>query len=140
MIEPYGWEDDIESQPFTLQDFLLNCWTYYQEIKSQVSTLRRYISFSKKNNSAFSVETLKLLQVTCSEVGVFAKQVSFTVNSNSCLDDFGSILLRGLAVCNALPVICCVEFQVVNSGCVMQPWKGWRFHLNPNKGKVEWEA
>ena len=80
---------------FAPDELLKSYWTYYQDIEVQVLQLRRYVSFSKSNSAVFSIEFLKLFQIACSEVDVFAKQIAISENPKKTIDDYRSILSWG---------------------------------------------
>lgn len=120
----------LTGKPLSVDEFIDNYWTYYQDLESQVVKVRRYISFSKKNYCAFSIETLRLLQIICSEIDVFAKQIAIECSDDGSINDNGTIRLWGPSVYSTFQVICNVRAQIINSDCVVWPWKNWRYELS----------
>lgn len=117
----------LVGKPLTVDEFSNNYWTYYLDLESQTASIRRYISFSKKNYSAFSVETLRLLQVICSEIDVFAKQIAIEFSDDGSISDHATIYSWGPPVYFTSPNICNKRAQIRNSECVVWPWKNWRY-------------
>lgn len=126
---------------FTPDQFVKNYWTYYRDIEKQVLQLRQFVSFSQNNYSTFSIELLKLLQLTCSEIDVFAKQIATNERLGTTIDDYRSIMSWGPAVYNALPNIDSETLTITNSDCIIQPWKNWRYekNSNPKKGRRQYK-
>lgn len=117
----------LTGKPLTVDEFFDNYWAYYQELESQVVKLRRYISFSKKNYRAFSIETLKLLQIVCSEIDVFAKQIAIEYSDDGSVDDHVTIKSWGPSVYFTFQQICNVRVRILNSECVVWPWRNWQY-------------
>ena len=122
----------LVGKPLTVDEFSNNYWTYYLDLESQTASIRRYISFSKKNYSAFSVETLRLLQVICSEIDVFAKQIAIEFSDDGSISDHATIYSWGPPVYFTSPNICNKRAQIRNSECVVWPWKNWRYERAKN--------
>ena len=53
--------------------FIRSYWSYFIELEKQLISTKRFVDFDKSNNKTFSIEYLKLLQATCSEIDVVAK-------------------------------------------------------------------
>lgn len=117
----------LTGKPLMVDEFIDNYWTYYQDLELQVAKIRRYISFSRKNYRTFSIETLRLLQAICSEIDVFAKQVAIEYSDDGAISDYGTIKMWGPAVYFTFPNICSVRAKIVNSECVVWPWRNWRY-------------
>lgn len=64
----------------TIESFTKRYWTYYLDLEKSVISTERYVEHDKGNQSTFSIEYLKLIQVICSEIDVIAKTIVITVN------------------------------------------------------------
>ena len=117
----------LTGKPLTTDEFIDNYWTYYQDLELQVAKIRRYISFSKKNYRTFSIETLRLLQAICSEIDVFAKQVAIEYSDDGSISEHATIHSWGASVYYTFASICNERAQILNSECVVWPWKNWRY-------------
>ena len=52
----------------TSQVFVRSYWNYYIELEDQLLATKRFVDFSDANFKTFSIEYLKLLQATRSEI------------------------------------------------------------------------
>src|SRR5689334_22322111 len=48
-------------------------WEYFLTLDSDLETIARYVQFDSKNFKTYSIEFVRLLLATCSEVDVVAK-------------------------------------------------------------------
>ncbi len=53
-----------------------NYWEYFRELEEEFLLVRRYVDFSVKNYTTYSVELLKLFQAVCSEIDVLGKTMA----------------------------------------------------------------
>lgn len=60
----------------TLSQFIKSYWNYYLELEEQLNQTKRFVDFDISNYKTFSIEYLKLLQATCSEIDVVAKIIA----------------------------------------------------------------
>ena len=60
----------------TLSQFIKSYWNYYLELEEQLIQTKRFVDFDISNYKTFSIEYLKLLQATCSEIDVVAKIIA----------------------------------------------------------------
>lgn len=117
----------IHGMALSRDAFIDEYFTYYRDLEKQVIDCRRYLSFSPKNYGAFSVEMLRLLQVICSEIDVFAKQIAIEESPNHEIDENCSIMKWGPAVHSRFPHIESMDFEIINSECTGTPWMKWNF-------------
>ena len=69
-------------------------WNYYRELEDEFLQTRRYVDFSEKNFTTFSVEYLKLYQAVCSEIDVLGKAMATIADSNFVADDKQNNILK----------------------------------------------
>ncbi len=60
----------------TTSQFIKSYWNYYLELEDQLIQTKRFVDFDISNYKTFSIEYLKLLQATCSEIDVVAKIIA----------------------------------------------------------------
>ena len=63
----------------TTSQFIKSYWNYYLELEDQLIQTKRFVDFDISNYKTFSIEYLKLLQATCSEIDVVAKIIAFSL-------------------------------------------------------------
>ena len=116
----------------TSQVFVRSYWNYYIELEDQLLATKRFVDFSDANFKTFSIEYLKLLQATCSEIDVVAKIVAeyFDPQFKSLTNK--NIQKWGLVIQTAFPQI--GESSVCfNHDHVITPWNNWKYETYQNK-------
>lgn len=126
----------ITGNNLNLNEFISQYWRYYMDIENQTVSIRRYISFSQKNMKSFSIEMLKILQITCSEVDVFAKQIAIENSPENAIEERATISTWGPAVYSAFPSVDTVQIKVLNSNINLQPWKNWRYKFKEDNKAI----
>ena len=107
------------------EEFSKNYWAYYLELESQLSKTKRYVDFSSKNNSTFSVEYLELLQAVCSEIDVVAKVFSAYLDPAFNGD---KIMHWGYQLQQSVPQI--MNMTVLfNNDYEITPWNNWEYEI-----------
>lgn len=66
----------------TISQFIKSYWNYYLELEEQLIQTKRFVDFDVSNYKTFSIEYLKLLQATCSEIDVVAKIIAEKFDPN----------------------------------------------------------
>lgn len=109
-----------------INKFLKAFWIYYLELEKQFVETKRYIELSAKNNSAFSVEYLKLYQAVCSEIDVVGKYIAedtvpdFKANNHTNIKKWGFNLQKSFGNIKDTLVS-------VNDLYLVQPFKNWQY-------------
>lgn len=135
-----------------IDEFIKNYWNYYIELEDQLLQTKKYVEFNKSNYKTFSIEYLKLLQATCSEIDVVSKIIAEDYDENFKKSDNKNIQVWGLYLHKVFPDIEEIAVTLLNEGTII-PWKNWdyetfydkknRFRYRLKKGKetpVWWTA
>lgn len=108
-------------------------WTYYQTICTDVRTLDRYVSLTQSNFEAHSVECLRLLFSTCSEIDVvqklFCEAITPGMKARN-IDQYADIVLP------KHPTFAATSVDIPLAGISLGPWGGWQ----RGKAPVWWRA
>lgn len=110
----------------TPQKFIRSYWNYFIDLEEQLISTKRYVDFDKTNDNTFSIEYLKLLQATCSEIDVVAKIIaeyydsSFAVAENKSIQKWGFVLQNTFKDLNNLSVQFNNDYDIV-------PWNNWQY-------------
>ena len=116
----------------TSQVFVRSYWNYYVELEDQLLATKRFVDFSDANFKTFSIEYLKLLQATCSEIDVVAKIVAEYYDPQFKSLTNKNIQKWGLVIQTAFPQI--GESSVCfNYDRVITPWNNWKYETYQNK-------
>ncbi len=114
--------------------FIKSYWDYYLELEEQLISTRRFVDFDKANHETFSIEYLKLLQATCSEIDVVGKMIAEEMNpafkktKSKNIQKWGFYVQRKFAHIE----LCKVQF---NKSEELEPWNKWAYekYVNANK-------
>lgn len=115
-----------------LGQFIKSYWNYYIELEDQLLATKKYVAFDDSNYKTFSVEYLKLLQATCSEIDVVGKIIaqysdeSFNRNKNKSMQKWG------LLVQTTFPEIENSTVLFLNDKGIT-PWKNWAYETYNDK-------
>lgn len=107
----------------TYQTFIKSYWNYFIELEEQLISTKRFIAFDKVNNKTFSIEYLKLLQATCSEIDVVAKIIAQYFDEKV---KYKTIQQWGFTIQNAFPEIENISV-VFNDEETLKPWEKWKY-------------
>jgi hypothetical protein len=122
----------------TQQMFVRSYWNYYIELEEQLISTKRFVDFDRSNNKTFSIEYLKLLQATCSEIDVVAKIMAGRIDPSFKLLRNKNIQKWGLVIQNAFSNI---ERMTVrfNNDYDLAPWNNWAYEkYSTNEGKTSY--
>lgn len=119
-----------------LQQFIRSYWNYFLELEEQLIGTKRFVDFDRENRKTFSIEYLKLLQATCSEIDVVAKMMAEKFDVAFKNVDNKNIQKWGLVIQKSFPAIGTVSVLFNNDYTVI-PWENWEYetHLN-SKGNM----
>jgi len=116
----------------TRQSFIKSYWDYFIDLEDQLLATRRFVNFDKSNNKTFSIEFLKLLQATCSEIDVVAKIISGHFDPSFNPRDNKNIQKWGFAIQANFPNIESIAVRFNNDYSIV-PWHNWAYEKNVNK-------
>ncbi len=127
-----------------LSHFVRSYWNYFLELEEQLISTKRFVDFDKSNGKTFSIEYLKLLQATCSEIDVVAKimaeyvDAAFKADRKTTIQKWGYILLKAHPEIEDTKVCFNKDYDIV-------PWTKWgyeeyrdkndKIHIRLIKGK-----
>lgn len=104
-----------------LNQFIKSYWNYYLELERQLDSTKRYIEFDKHNFNTYSIEYLKLLQATCSEIEVVGKEISSEIGL-----DYKKANIQKIGY-NIQQIFPDLDSKTVRVGdCVLMPWKKFK--------------
>lgn len=106
------------------QMFIKSYWNYFIELEEQFISTKRFVDFDKSNNGTFSIEYLKLLQATCSEIDVVAKIIA--EQKAPTFKEFKNIQKWGFVIQNAYPNIGSFS-AYFNNDYNITPWANWKY-------------
>ncbi len=117
----------IEENPKLVQ------WNYLLTFDSDAEKLSRYIEFTEKNYTTYSIELVRLLLSAASEVDVVAKLL--------CTKEKPGIKAENIEhyrnILNPIfPKIRVMTIQIPRYGLTLTPWLNW----NENKTPIWWNA
>lgn len=104
-------------------------WNYFLALERDLEVVSRYVEFSDKNFSSYSIELAHLLFAAASEVDVLAKLLcnSFDPRSRgSNIDQYREGLIP------KIPSLPDVEVSIPRYGLKFCPWDNWRDGKNPD--------
>lgn len=116
----------------TSQMFVRSYWNYYIELEEQLLATKRFVEFNIANDKTFSIEYLKLLQATCSEIDVVAKIIAEYNDPHFKSIKSKNIQRWGLVIQKTFPEICkCSVF--FNHDYAVTPWHNWKYEVFQDK-------
>ena len=104
-------------------------WKYYLSLENNFLFTENYVSFNSNNNSTFSNEYVKLLQVICSEIDSVSKTIclnldnSFAVDKNTNIKKWGFVLQKFFPNIKNVKVLFHDDYNII-------PWEKWEYCLN----------
>lgn len=117
-----------------LNQFIKSYWNYYIELEDQLHATKKYVDFDESNYKTFSVEYLKLLQATCSEIDVVGKIIAEYYDSTFKKVDNKNIQKWGMLIHNAFPEIESTKVSFLNDKEIL-PWKNWDYETFYDKNQ-----
>lgn len=120
------------STELNAQIFIKSYWNYFIELEEQLISTKRFVDFDKSNNGTFSIEYLKLLQATCSEIDVVAKIIAELKDPTFKTLDNKNIQKWGLVIQNAYPNIGSIT-AYFNNDYNLTPWANWKYEKYQDK-------
>ena len=115
-----------------LTQFIKSYWNYYIELEDQLLATKKYVDFDESNYKTFSVEYLKLLQATCSEIDVVGKIIAEYYDNSFKKVDNKNIQKWGMIVHDAFPEIESSAVSFLNDKEIL-PWKSWDYETYYDK-------
>jgi hypothetical protein len=103
-------------------------WNYFLALESDVENLSRYVEFTEKNYSTYSIEMVRLLLAACSEIDVIAKILCKRVVTDKKpknMDQYREILKE------KIPYIPEMKILIQRYGLETIPWENWQSDENP---------
>lgn len=116
----------------TISQFIKSYWNYYLELEEQLIQTKRFVDFDVSNYKTFSIEYLKLLQATCSEIDVVAKIIAekldptFSKLDNKNIQKWGFVLQQHFKDIGDITVCFLNDFNV-------KPWENWKYERYKDK-------
>lgn len=108
-------------------------WNYFLTIEDDLSVLSRYVDFSEKNSSTFSLEIAKILMAASAEIDVVLKQLCISLNSKTKATNINEYYN---AIVTLLPEFKTFKVTIPTQCIELTPWSLWK------KGKPPqwWQA
>lgn len=116
----------------TLSLFIKSHWNYFLELEEQLIQTKRYVEFDMLNYKTFSIEYLKLLQATCSEIDVVAKIIAEKYDSTFAKIDNKNIQKWGFVIQNHFKEIQSQKVCFLNDFYIT-PWNNWMYEQYRDK-------
>jgi hypothetical protein len=104
-------------------------WNYFLLLESDFKNLTRYVEPSKSNFETYSIEMVRLLLMTCSEIDVVLKEYCKLIKPNSkakTIDKYRDELKQ---FCN--PNFSEIEISIPRFGLKSIPWLEWGTNKTP---------
>lgn len=103
-------------------------WDYYLTLEEDLQKLARYVDIDSRNFNTFSIELVRILQITSSEIDVVLKLLCLKLNPNK---NFENINDYKNEIKNSWPEM--IEEKVYSSryGLELIPWENWKNDDNP---------
>lgn len=116
----------------TLQQFIKSYWNYYLELEEQLIQTKRFVDFDVLNYKTFSIEYLKLLQATCSEIDVVAKIIAEKFDPSFAKLETKNIQKWGFVIQNHFKEIQSRKVSFLNDFYIT-PWQNWMYEQYKDK-------
>ena len=110
----------------TTSQFIKSYWNYYLELEDQLIQAKRFVDFDISNYKTFSIEYLKLLQATCSEIDVVAKIIAEKLDPTFLNLKSKNIQKWGFVIQKHFKEIQSKEVSFLND-LHITPWKNWAY-------------
>lgn len=122
----------------TIFRFIKSYWNYYLELEEQLIQTKKFVDFDISNYKTFSMEFLKLLQATCSEIDVVAKVIAETFEpdfsnfSNKNISKWGFIIQKHFKDIQSKKVSFLKDLYIT-------PWQNWLYEqYKDSKGQFRY--
>lgn len=106
----------------------LEYWNYFLSLEQDLARLSRFVELSEANFSTYSIEQVRLLLASCSEIDVLAKALCKKINSRSRAD---SINKYASEILQAHPRLKESEVIIRRHGLRLNPWIDWSVDESP---------
>lgn len=116
----------------TISQFIKSYWNYYLELEDQLIQTKRFVDFDISNYKTFSIEYLKLLQATCSEIDVVAKIIAEKLDPTFLNLKSKNIQKWGFVIQKHFKEIQSKEVSFLND-LHITPWKNWAYEQYMDK-------
>jgi hypothetical protein len=103
-------------------------WNYFLALDSDAENLSRYVEFTEDNFRAYSIEMVRLLLSSASEVDVVAKLLCSKFDSSAKAEDIGNY--REILNLN-LPKIKDMKIEIPRYSLELTPWDEWKYNRTP---------
>lgn len=114
------------STEITFESFIKNYWNYYLELERQLIQAKQYVEFDESNFKSFSIEYLKLLQITCSEIDAVGKIIANYYDEKFYLIKYANIPKWGFVIQNNIKDINILKV-LFNKDIELLPWSKWKY-------------
>jgi len=104
-------------------------WSYFIALGQDLTQASRFIEFTEKNYSVFSIELAHILLATSSEVDVILKDLCNIINEDKKhenINDYKETIQEKLP--NIINEVC----YIPRFGLELHPWSNWNDDSNPN--------
>lgn len=98
-------------------------WNYFLSLEDDIDRISRYVEFTEKNYSCFSLELARILLTSSSEVDVVAKQYCKALNPSSKAQSIGKYKEAILAGNPSFPD---TVITMPRYGLTFIPWISWK--------------
>ena len=117
----------------TIDSFIRRYWKYYLDLEKSVLSTEHYVEHDKGNQSTFSIEYLRLIQLICSEIDVVAKTIVATVNTALKPSKIERMTISnwGYELQQWRPMI--ESKAVIYKGHTYTPWQSWLYEKRINR-------
>ena len=108
-------------------------WDYFLTLEQDIKNLARYIEFDKDNNKVYSIELVRILQISSSEIDVILKLLCRKLNPNKMfnnINDYRNEIMKSLSI------IANEKVYASRYGMEFKPWVSWKKKNNPNWWKA----
>ncbi len=116
----------------TAKQFIKSYWNYFLELEEQLISTKRFVDFDRANSQTFSIEYLKLLQASCSEIDVVAKIIAEYINPDFKHMDTKNIQKWGYEILTEFPNMTNIKVRFNNDYTVL-PWENWGYEKYADK-------
>ena len=98
-------------------------WNYYLALEADLDRVSRYIEFSPKNFSTYSIELAHLLLASASEVDVVVKEICKILAPTRNVMNINDYRKE---ITTSIPEFAREQVYIPRYGIVLDPWKAWR--------------
>ncbi|MDY8136913.1 hypothetical protein [Aquimarina sp. 2201CG5-10] len=103
-------------------------WNYFLALEKDFELISRYVEFSERNNSTFSIELARLIMTSAQEVDVIMKKLCNLVSPNSPANNIGNYKT---IIIDRIPEFREEEVKIPRFGMSSIPWLNWIENSDP---------